>query len=192
MTLLGEVADEPGELRRALASLRGVALRPEVALEETPAPRRLAPHAVAFSADVTHDGLELAAGRLVLLHDPEGQEGWEGIFRLVSYLRAELEPEITADPLLASVGWAWLVESLDTHRIAYAALSGTITRSASESFGVVADRPATTEIEIRASWTPTEADLRPHVEAWCDVLCVAAGLPPVPPGVTPLRRGPAW
>ena len=29
-------------------------------------------------------------------------------------------------------------------------------------------------------------DLRAHVEAWGDLLCCAAGLPPVPAGVLPL------
>ena len=27
-----------------------------------------------------------------------------------------------------------------------------------------------------------------HVEAWGDLLCTAAGLPPVPPGVVAMRR----
>ena len=34
-------------------------------------------------------------------------------------------------------------------------------------------------------------DIAPHVEAWGELLCTAAGLPPVPEGVTamPSRRG---
>jgi hypothetical protein len=54
----------------------------------------------------------------------------------------------------------------------------------------MADEPSTAQLEIRASWTPTE-DLTPHVEAWGELLCTAAGLPPVPDGVAtmPNRRG---
>ena len=43
---------------------------------------------------------ELGTGRLVLLHDPAGHEAWQGTFRVVTYVRAELEPEMAADPLL--------------------------------------------------------------------------------------------
>jgi len=42
-------------------------------------------------------------------------------------------------------------------------------------------------VEIRASWTPVGEDLEPHLAAWGELLCAAAGLPPLPPGVTPLR-----
>jgi hypothetical protein len=65
-----------------------------------------------------------------------------------------------------------------------------VTRVASEGFGGMADDPASAQIEVRASWTPV-GDLRPHVEAWGELLCTAAGLPPVPTGVVvmPGRRG---
>ncbi len=65
-----------------------------------------------------------------------------------------------------------------------------MTRVASESFGGMQGDPANAEIEVRASWTPL-GDIRSHVEAWGDLLCIAAGLPPVPAGVVamPNRRG---
>ena len=60
----------------------------------------------------------------------------------------------------------------------------------------MADDEATAEIEIRASWSPVPGpdgmvDVTHHAEAWGEVLCTAAGLPPVPPGVVamPTRRG---
>ena len=72
----------------------------------------------------------------------------------------------------------------------------TVTRVATESYGGMADEDGTAQIEIRASWTPVgtasgDLDLRPHTEAWGELLCTAAGLPPVPEGVTvmPSRRG---
>ena len=187
-------ADEvPEEFSRALASLRAGTPRPEVVLEETPAPQRLAPHAVALSADVVAPGdpdTELGTGRLVLLHDPAGHEAWEGTFRVVTYVRAELDHEMASDPLLPGVGWAWLTEALEGHAAAYTAASGTVTRVASESFGAIAGEPGSAQIEIRASWTPLDDAFGAHLLAWCDLLCTTAGLPPTTPGVVtlPVRR----
>lgn len=177
---------EPVEFRRALEAVRGARLRAEVSLDETPGPSRLASFTAAFLADVAVDGEELATGRLVLLHEPAGHEAWQGTFRLVTYVRAALEPEMVADPMLPSVGWAWLIESLDGHHAAYGAPSGTITRVASECFGSMADEPQSAEIEVRASWTAHDENLGPHVEAWADLLCQTAGLPPLPDGVAAL------
>ena len=188
-----QVDDAPEEFVRALAALRSVTPRAEVVLEETPAPQRLAPHAVALSADVispTDPGTELGTGRLVLLHDPAGHEAWDGTFRVVTYVRAELDHDMAGDPLLPGVGWAWLTEALDGHHAAFTAASGTVTRVASESFGAIAGEPASAQIEIRASWTPLDESFGEHLLAWCDLLCTTAGLPPVTPGVVtlPVRR----
>ena len=68
--------------------------------QEAPAPQRIAPFAPGVGADVVVGGEELATGRLVLLHDPAGQDAWGGHFRVVTFIRAALEPEIAADPLL--------------------------------------------------------------------------------------------
>jgi hypothetical protein len=187
-----EVDDAPESFRAALVALRSAPVRPEVVLAEAPAPRRLAPWAVALTADVVDAGREeMATGRLVLLHDPAGHEAWNGVFRLVTFLRAALEPEIVADPMLPRVGWTWLEEALVARGAAYAAASGTVTRVVSESFGAMANHPSSAEIEIRASWTPLDQDVAAHLTAWSELLCTAAGLPPVPAGVLLLsnRRG---
>lgn len=179
-------ADTPDSFRRVVDGIGAARVRPEISLEEMPAPQRLAPYTAALSATVRRGEAELAVGRLVLLHDPDGQPGWDGTFRVVAYVRADLEPDIVGDPLLPSVGWSWLTEALEGHDAGHVAASGTVTRVASESFGGMADEPATSEVELRASWTPTGDDLTPHVEAWCDVLSSAAGLPPAAPGVASL------
>jgi hypothetical protein len=177
----------------AVASVRSVVLRPEIVVEETPAPQRLAPFALALSADVVgpptlsgDEGDELGGGRLVLLHDPAGHDAWHGVFRLVTYVRAVLEPEMVTDPLLPAVGWAWLVEALLGRGARFTALGGTVTRVASEPFGSMAADPSSAEIEVRASWTPLDTVLAPHVQAWGDVLAEASGLAPLAPGVTAL------
>lgn len=182
---------EPVEFRRALATVRAARLRPEVSLDETPGPSRLASYTAAFLADVVVDGEELASGRLVVLHEPGGHDAWQGTFRLVTYVRAALEPEMVADPMLPNVGWTWLIESLDGRGAGYAAPSGTVTRVASECFGSMAEEPASAELEVRASWTALDEDLGMHVEAWGDLLCQSAGLAPLPDGVAALTpRGP--
>lgn len=180
----------PAEFREAVAQMRAARLRPEVLCEQMPAPQRIAPYATALSADVTVDGEDIGTGRIVLLHDPAGNDTWNGTFRCVAYARAEVTPELAADPFLAEVAWSWLVEALEAHGAAYTAPSGTVTKVASESFGGMAEEGGSAQLEIRASWTP-EGDVGPHVEAWGELLCTAVGLEPVPDGVTalPSRRG---
>lgn len=184
----------PETFLRAAAAVRAAVLRPDVVVEEIPAPQRLAPYALALSGDVVAPGAgedDTATGRLVLLHDPAAPEAWHGVLRVVTYVRASLEPEMAVDPMLPGVGWTWLTEALTAHRAGFTAASGTVTRVTSEAFGGMADEPAAAEIEIRASWTPLSTDLAAHVEAWADVLCSAAGLPPLPAGVVaiPAARG---
>jgi hypothetical protein len=170
----------------ALASIRGVTVRPEVVLEETPAPQRLSPFAVALQAEVVLDDEEAASGRFVLLHDPAGQEPWHGDFRVVTFAKGTVELDIAQDPMLTEVGWTWLVEALEDRGAGFRAESGTVTRTASESFGAISDRSPSGDVEIRASWTPTSTDIGAHLKAWTDVLAQVAGLPPLPPGVASL------
>lgn len=185
-----EPAPAPAEFERAVKQLRGAKFRAEVFVEKMPAPQRIAPFAAALSADVTVDGEDVGTGRIVLLHDPAGNDAWDGLFRCVAYVRADIDPELVTDPLLAEVGWSWLTEALEAHGAPFGSPSGTVTSVSSESFGGMSAEPGTAQIEIRASWSPI-GDLTPHVEAWGELLCTAAGLPPVPEGVAtmPNRRG---
>src|SRR5512139_1201373 len=154
----------PEEFLAAVARMHAARLRPEIFCEEMPAPQRIAPFASALSADVTVDGEDVGTGRIVLLHDPAGNDAWESTFRCVAYARAEIDPEMANDPLLGEVGWSWLTEALEAHGAEYTAPSGTVTKVASESFGSMADEEATAQLEIRASWTPL-GDVADHVEA---------------------------
>ncbi|MEU7178253.1 DUF3000 domain-containing protein [Streptomyces celluloflavus] len=208
---LADSADEtPIPFRQAVEALRAARLRPEIEIDPTPAPKRLAPFAYALEAAVVERGAgpggedeDLADGRLVLLHNPARQEAWQGTFRVVTLTRAELEPEMGTDPLLPEVSWSWLTGALDARGVRYGEPSGTVTRAGSYYFGGLSDREPKTQIEIRASWTPAEGpggvpDLAAHLAAWGDLLCQVAGLPPACPeaaqrgGVVPLpqRRGP--
>ena len=190
----------PPAFQAAVQALRASRLRPQIEIEPTRAPQRLAPHAYALEATVVDGDQDLADGRLVLLHDPDGHDAWRGTFRLVTLVRAELEAEMAADPLLPEVCWSWLTGALSGRGLSYGEPSGTVTRASSHYFGGLAERPAASQIEIRASWTPREGlggvpDTAAHLAGWCDLLCQIAGLPPVPPGdasvvTLPQRRGP--
>lgn len=195
----------PESFLAALGDLRRAAPRTEALVEETPAPSKLAPYAVALRAEVRDPAASvpgghpvtrlrpapgedelLATGRFILLHDPAGQEAWGGTFRVVIYIKAELEPEMGNDPLLASVAWTWLSDSLAQHGVAHSHAGGTATRILSESFGSLKERQASNDVELRASWTPTGTRFGTHLEAWADMVCSFAGLPPLPDGVLAL------
>jgi len=171
------------------SALLAMPWRPELAIEEIPAPQRIAPHAVAIAADVLDGADDIGSGRLVLLHDPDGNPAWDGTFRCVTYARAEVDADMGADPLLAPVGWSWLLDALERHDASYVAPSGTVTAVSSQSFGSMAGDPQRIEVEIRASWTPIIGrgdDIGAHVKAWQDLLCMVAGLPLLPEGVVPI------
>lgn len=180
---------ESGLFEAAAASLTGMPWRPELIVEEIPAPQRIAPFAVAISAEVEVDDTEIGQGRLILLHDPAGNPAWDGTFRCVTFARATVDPDMVVDPLLADVGWSWLEDALGGRGADYVAPSGTVTAVSSKAFGSMEGDPDRAEVEIRASWTPlidTGDAIVPHVEAWQDLLCMVAGLPLLPEGVVPL------
>ena len=190
------------EVTAAFMAGRDAQARQDLQFEDVPAPKRLAPYATAIAATVQRDDADVAWGRLVLLYDPDGQQGWDGYYRLVAYIRAEVEPEIAADPLLGEVGWSWLSEALDAHVPGYAVPSGTVTRVITEGFGAKRDELPLTGFELRASWSPAgpagasvngsgqsnlaTLDFSAHIAAWCDCLSAAAGSEP--PGTRALRQ----
>jgi hypothetical protein len=189
----GAVTDFAAAVAALKAGRDAVAeVRDDLAFEDWPAPKRLAPHAVALALTAYRDGEEAGTGKLVLLHDAAGQEGWTGTFRVVTHVHADVEEEMAADPLLGEVGWSWLTDALDLHAPGYGAPSGTVTRVITEGYGGKADEPPSTGFELRASWCPADDEIEDEVcgavLAWSDVLAAAAGLPAQPPGTRALSR----
>jgi hypothetical protein len=175
----------PETFAQAVASLTGTEVRREVRVEPLRPPQRLAPWTYAISADVyAANGDELATGRLVLLHDPDGVEAWDGVLRLVAFASAEMDAQMGVDPMLPAVGWSWLTDALDDRAAAYRAAGGTVTQTTSTRFGDIAGPQTTVTLELRASWTADGPDMAAHLGAFIDMLCAAAGLPPE--GVTVL------
>ncbi|MBU5894464.1 DUF3000 family protein, partial [Vibrio cholerae O1] len=68
-----------------------------------------------FSAASGESIEELATGRIVVLFDAEAPEEWEGSFRIVSYIRAELEHELGNETMLGHVAWSWLEDALEAN-----------------------------------------------------------------------------
>lgn len=196
----------PSAFAKALDELSHAKVRKELKFTEIPAPGRLAPFALALSGDVIDvvppdhgpHGQEigrtpflqpqeqLATGRFILLHDPAGQELWNGKFRIVTYIRARLDHDMGQDAMLASVAWSWLEDSLREREAFHHSAGGTATRVISESFGDLAGEQDHIDIELRASWSPDSEHLGPHLSAWADLVCTFAGLPPLPEGVQQL------
>lgn len=173
-----EMSAMPEVFRQAVAALKSPHPRPEIELTEVRPPKRLAPWAFALATEANGPAGELATARLVLLHDPDGQESWDGVLRLVIYLRAELDPELAADPLLPAVGWSWLTDALEESGARWTALGGTVTLTSSARFGDIAGPARSHDLELRGSWTPVDAELAPHAIAFHELMASAAGLPP--------------
>ncbi|MDT5010087.1 MAG: hypothetical protein QOH57_1704 [Mycobacterium sp.] len=167
-------------------------VRPEIELGPIRPPQRLAPFSYALGAEVRHPEPMIvpeqaegdAFGRLILLHDPEGAEAWDGTMRLVAYVQADLDATEAVDPLLPEVAWSWLVDALDARAGVSTALGGTVTATTSVRYGDIAGPARAHQLELRASWTAITPELGAHVHAFCEVLEHAAGLPPI--GVTDL------
>jgi hypothetical protein len=149
----------PETFTRAVGELRAVSAREEIALEEVPAPKRLAPFAYAVGATVLRHAEEVATGRLILLHDPDGHEAWTGTLRLVTYVTAELEPDLAADQLLPAVGWSWLTDALDAQGATYTAIGGTITQTVSTPFGELASRTSQPSGELASRTSQPSGNL---------------------------------
>jgi Protein of unknown function (DUF3000) len=172
--------------RRAVAALSAVTPRPELVVSPLDAPPRLAPFTWAMSVEADaarRPGEDLdepdTSGRLILLHDPAGQDAWEGTFRFVCFVQARLDPEQLGDEMLPMVAWSWLTEALEQHGAAHVALGGTVTQTSSVRFGDIAGPRRDDDVELRASWTPAGDELARHGEAFCTLVATAAGLPPV-------------
>jgi hypothetical protein len=180
------------DFNRMIDLVRTFTPRSEIILEEVPAPQKLATYSFAFSADVSNGLLgdaedEVASGRFVLLHEPGGQDTWDGEYRCVTFVRADVDSIMQEDPMLPENGWNWFLEALDTAGCELTAPSGTVTRVASSSFGKLSPRSDEAEIEIRASWTPiisSPKEIMKHITGWCNLISEIAALPPIPEGVS--------
>lgn len=194
-----EIRSGDDDFRAAIDAMTSAPQRAEFEWRTIPAPSRMAPSTWACTGEILEQDEELASGRLVVLHDPAGQESWDGTYRMVALVQAQLEPEFAVESMLGDVAWSWVTESLELHDADARELGCTATRVVSQSYGALASRPSTVDVEMRVSWTPepptvegspetaeTVIDLAPHFAAWTAMLAAAGGLPPAPPRIAPI------
>ncbi len=179
---VSETESLPEPFAQACASIKNVTFRHELSVREIASPQGVAPYSYAMAADVLiaeheHES-QHGTGRFILLYDPSEPEAWGGPFRVVAYAQAPLENEIGLDPFLADVAWSWLVDALTLREADYFNASGTATRVLSTGFGELADAGDGAQIELRASWSPASPTMGGQAEAWGELLCMLAGLPP--------------
>lgn len=186
-----------GRFRAAVDSLLSAQCRPEIELTQIAAPTGSS-ESVAFSATVTQNTSssvavigrtgteELAAGRFILSYAPSRRTEWGGDFRIVTFVKAQVERDLGHDEMLASVAWSWLLEALGRNEAAYIGAGGTASRVLAEGFGQLADTGEDIDVELRASWTPTDKNYGAHLKAWADMVCTFAGLPPLSDGIVAL------
>lgn len=185
-------AEIPEAFVAAMASADKAQLRSELRVIDTAAPQGLAPFSRAWAADVEPSRAssddEYGTGRLVLLFDPAGPEAWGSNFRMVVFAQAPIEPSMGADQFLADVAWSWLTDALDHREAQYSRAAGTTTTVISTGFGDLSPEGTGSQIEVRASWSPLDGELQPHLEAWSEFVCMLAGFPPSSDGVSAMPR----
>ncbi|MDD7930000.1 DUF3000 domain-containing protein [Microbacterium thalli] len=178
----------------AREAVLAMAFRDDLVVREIPAPSGLAPESLALAGDVRPEdhGVDspYGTGRIVVLHDADEPDAWGGPWRIVAFAQAPLEPEIGVDPLLAEVAWSWLIDALEARSASFHSVSGTATKTLSRGFGSLSDEGDGAQIELRASWSPA-GDITAHIDAWAELTCMLAGLPPGSEGVAVFgaRRG---
>ena len=180
----------PEEFAHALASAESAEFRSELEVTTIPSPEGIAPYSAAWSATVTpqarKDG-DQGTSRLVLLYDPSAPEAWSGVWRMVCFAKAPLDQTMSEDPLLPDVAWSWLTDALDAHGASFKRAAGTASTIVSTGLGEMASDVKGAEMELRASWSPGNGQIKDHLDAWAEFVCMLAGFPPTPDGVATLR-----
>jgi hypothetical protein len=180
----------PTEFADALASAESATFRTELDVTTIASPEGIAPYSAAWSATVTPQAREdgdQGTSRLVLLHDPAAPDAWAGVWRMVCFAKAPLDQTMSEDPLLPDVAWSWLTDALSAHGASFNRAAGTASTIVSTGLGEMASDVKGAEIELRASWSPGNSEVKDHLEAWAEFVCMLAGFPPTPDGVATLR-----
>lgn len=162
-----------------LRGLSEVQVRKEISLTQIPSPKGIAPEAIAIAAEIDHQtASDHGVSRLVFCRDISIPEGWQSEFRIIGYAKSPIELDMAKDEYLSSMPWEWLKDALRNAGAGFAHDAGTTTTVISTGHGSLITQPQHAELEIRASWAPTNFDLKPHLEGWVELLALISGLPP--------------
>jgi hypothetical protein len=180
----------PDEFAHAVVSAEAAEFRTELDVTTIASPQGIAPYSKAWSATVTpqaRDDGDHGTSRLVLLYDPSAPDAWSGVWRMVCFAKAPLDQTMSEDPLLPDVAWSWLTDALEAHGASFDRAAGTASTIVSTGLGEMASDVKGAEMELRASWSPRNGEIKDHLEAWAEFVCMLAGFPPTPDGVATLR-----
>lgn len=178
----------PPDFTAALISMRDAQIDGSLAVQEVPAPRRLAPWAAAVEVTTVRGAPDHPVGRatLVVLYDPEQAELWDSPLRLIGQARMDVDSDQAGDPLLGEVLWATLTDNFVESGAQALGAVGTVTREISQTFGGLELRGSKLNVELRCSWSPSGLDLSAHLEAWSETLRMNSGI--LPHGVAGIPR----
>jgi hypothetical protein len=112
-----------------------------------------------------------------LLWDQEPQESWGSRFRIIIFAKSPLETDIGSEDESTGISWLWLKDALEVLGASYSAEAGTTTRVISSGFGALANQSDHAELEMRASWSPSDTNIGPHILAWQNLICMMSGYP---------------
>lgn len=171
-------ADVPAEFALAALSLESPFLRGEVETTQIPSPKGIAPTALAFAAEVPNKAdtaTSRGVGRIVFIHDPDQFAVWGSNFRVIAYGKSPVETDTHRDEDPAHYYWNLLIRALEKHHVSYSNEAGTVTKMTSTGMGSLGNEAAASEVELRASWSPTEANFGDHFAAWQDLIATMAG-----------------
>ena len=171
----------PPEFAIALQSLRDARVPALVELKEVSAPQSLSPLAAALALKVAPIDPDdpPAHARFVVLYDPDEQPGWDGRFRLVWSLHSPIDADVLNEPAGIDMIWAWIHEALEDAHAPVTNLVGTVTSINSQSFGGLTLTGRQSQVEVRASMTPMDAEIGPHLIALANLLGLAGGYAPL-------------
>ncbi len=181
--------EAPAQFATAALSLAEPFLRAELTTSQIPAPPEIAPWALAFSAQAPNPAdtpMNRGVGRLVFLHDPTQFEAWGSNMRVIAYGKSPLENDLGVEEDVAHFWWARLTQALRMHGAQYSHEAGTVTKMTSTGMGSLAHDPNSSEVELRASWSPQHDELGPHLASWQDLIAAMAGFGMDGEGVTRL------
>lgn len=181
----------PADFVAALLSLRQVPQQPDLAYREVMPPPRLAEFsaAIAVSTVADEDEQPLASSTFVVLYDPTQSELWGSDFRLVGHLRAQIDAEMSLDPLLTEAVWVSLLDNLEEATEGFSHPLGTVTKELSQTYGGLQLRGSVLNIELRCSWSANSPDVGAHLTAWGNFVLQTAGLPTEYPHGLEVRNG---
>lgn len=178
MSLYNVPDDLPSEFAEACLGLAEPKLRAELDTVQIDAPDKIAPFALAFAAQVPNRAetpMNRGVGRIVFIYDQSQSETWGSNMRVIAYAKSPYENEMALEDDYANFCWELLTRSLARNQVRYSHEAGTVTKMTATGMGSLSDEKVGSEVEIRASWSPTDLDLGAHFAAWQDLVAGLAG-----------------